>query len=180
MTARDRRATKVLIRDLKSNDAISELTRMLHAAYSRLGDLGYNYTAVDQSEDVTRERVAQADCLVAVDFDNIVGTITVRKPGRCTGCPCYDRQGVATVGQFGVLPSYQERGIGSLLIGEAERRARSVGATELALDTSEGADHLVVRYERLGFVFVEYVQWSGKTYRSVIMSKPLRQSSTST
>jgi len=53
----------------------------------------------------------------------------------------------------------------------------SSGATELALDTSEGADHLIAWYERKGFRFVEYAQWKGKSYRSVIMSKMLQQSS---
>ena len=48
------------------------------------------------------------------------------------------------------------------------------------MDTSEGANHLVAWYERVGFLFVESVQLNGKTYRSVIMSKrlnPARQAS---
>ena len=53
--------------------------------------------------------------------------------------------------------------------------AISNGAAELALDTSEGADHLIAWYERIGFRIVEYAQWKGKRYRSVIMSKTLQE-----
>ena len=41
------------IRPLSSTDSITEITFLLHRAYARLGDMGLNYTAVDQSTDVT-------------------------------------------------------------------------------------------------------------------------------
>ena len=43
----------------------------------------------------------------------------------------------------------------------------------LALDTAEGATHLIDWYAKLGFEFVEYTQWEVTNYRSVIMAKPL-------
>ncbi|MEF2072984.1 GNAT family N-acetyltransferase [Consotaella aegiceratis] len=73
-----------------------------------------------------------------------------------------------------VRPDQQGRGVGNRLLYEAERRAVDGGASELALDTSEGAHHLIDWYGRKGFALAETVQWRGKTYRSVIMSKPLR------
>lgn len=135
--------------------------------------MGFNYTAFDQSEEVTRERIAGGSCLVAVDGPVLIGTVMFYAPGKSTGCPWYERPGIATIGQFGVLPAYQGQGIGNMLLGKTLRRAVSAGASELALDTSEGADHLIGWYERHGFRFVEYAQWTGKTYRSVIMSKSL-------
>ena len=81
---------------------------------------------------------------------------------------------MATIGQFGVLPGRQGTGTGTRLLRHAEQLAAVSGVAELALDTSEGADHLVGWYEREGFRFVEHAQWEGKTYRSVIMSKRVR------
>jgi hypothetical protein len=43
----------------------------------------------------------------------------------------------------------------------------------MALDTAEQAVHLIELYTRQGYVFVEYVQWQGKSYRSVVMRKAL-------
>ncbi len=55
----------------------------------------------------------------------------------------------------------------------AEDRAVASGATELAIDISEGAAHLISWYSRRGYRLVDYAQWEGKTYRSVILSKAL-------
>ena len=164
----------MIIRELAPTDSIVDLTALLHAAYARLGGMGFNYTAVDQVEDMTRERIARGLCLVAVDGGKLVGTIMFLAPGRSAGCSCYERPDVATIGQFGVLPDRQGTGTGTRLLREAERLAVASGAAELALDTSEGADHLVAWYEREGFRLIEHVQWEGKTYRSVIMSKQVR------
>ena len=54
-----------------------------------------------------------------------------------------------------------------------EQRALQQGATELALDTAEGATHLIRWYERLGFRFIQHVSWDETNYRSVVMSKRL-------
>ena len=54
----------IVIRPLVTDDSIAELTNLLHAAYNGLGDLGFNYTAVDQSEDVTRKELPAANAMV--------------------------------------------------------------------------------------------------------------------
>ncbi len=164
----------MIIRRLEAADSIGELTALLHAAYAILGQLGFNYTAVDQSEAVTRDRIARGDCIVATDADRLIGTLTFMAPGRCwPGTPLYQRPDVAVLGQFGVHPDYQRRGVGLLLLRESEQMAERWGASELALDTSEGADHLIDWYRRQGYRIVEQAQWENKTYRSVIMSKYL-------
>jgi GNAT superfamily N-acetyltransferase len=135
--------------------------------------LGLNYTAVDQSIAVTGDRIGRGECLVALDGERIVGTVTYYRPGRSAGCPWYESADVATLGQLGVDPACRARGLGRALIAAVELKARDDEARELALDTAEPADHLIAWYSRMGFRFVEYAQWAGKTYRTVILSKPL-------
>jgi len=166
----------IIVRPIGPIDSLAAMTELLHSAYARLGAMGFNYTAVDQTEEITRERVAGGTCLVAVDDGVLVGTIMFYGPGRSNGCPWYERTEVAVIGQFGVRPDHQGRGLGTRLLREVEALGILNGAAELALDTSEGARHLIAWYERRGFRFIQYAQWRGKTYRSVIMSKTLRDS----
>ena len=150
---------------------MAEITSLLHAAYAQFGALGFNYTAVDQAEHVTRNRIKGGNCFVACEGPRIIGTIVYHR--HAGGCQWYDLPQVGAIHQLGVLPACQGRGVGRRLIETAEARARETGAGELALDTSDGAHHLVEWYRRLGYRIVEHVQWEGKTYRSVIMSKAL-------
>ena len=166
--------TLVRIRDLDPSDSIAELTDLLHEAYLALGELGLNYTAVDQRPDTTLRRIERGHCLVAEQDGRVIGTVTWYEPRTVAHCAWYRRPDVAVFGQFAVSPSCQRRGVGSLLMAEVERRARQEGAAELALDTAQPAKHLIDYYGSRGFRQVEVTQWKGKTYRSVIMSKTLR------
>ena len=161
------------IRSFSDADSIDELTKLLHTAYRRLGDLGLNYTAVDQTADVTLKRIERGECLVAILNQRLVGTIVFYGTAATSGCPWYDRTDVSRVGQFGVHPSCQSTGVGRRLLKAAEAKAAETGAREVALDTAEQAVHLVEWYGRSGYRFIEYAQWPGKTYRSVIMNKSL-------
>lgn len=96
-------------------------------------------------------------------------------PAPVATSPFYDRDDVASFGQFAVRPSHQGRGIGSALLDLVEARAREKGVAELALDTSEGATQLIDMCRARGFRFIEYVQWRDTNYRSVIMSKALQR-----
>ena len=78
---------------------------------------------------------------------------------------------MAHFGQFAVEPALQRSGIGTRLVGYVEAAARTAGCTALALDTAEGATHLVRWYERLGFRAVGHVNWNVTNYRSVVMCK---------
>jgi GNAT superfamily N-acetyltransferase len=182
-----------LVRPLEATDSIDELTELLHRAYARLGDMGLNYTAVDQSPQVTRERIRGATCFVAVADDGadaqlasaapprgaagparrLIGTITVHHTSADPSEAYYARAGVAAAHQFAVDPSQQGAGIGRMLLQRAEQWAVEQGYREIAVDTAEQATHLIDLYARLGYRHVGFVQWHGKVYRSVIMSKPL-------
>jgi GNAT superfamily N-acetyltransferase len=126
---------------------------------------------VDQPVERTRARAADGECYVAVEGGRIVGTFTVGLGGADP--PAYARPGMALFQQFAVEPALQGSGLGSRLLRHAEERARALGAKEIALDTAEGATHLVRYYEARGYALAGHVRFAGKTYRSVVLTKPL-------
>ena len=167
--------TPVEIRPIGPGDSVAELTDLLHRAYASLAAMGFCYVATHQSEQVTRERIAAGECYVAVTNDGakLIGTVTLRRSSPDDGTPWYRRPGVCVFGQFAVDPAWQGRGVGSRLLETVERRAVALGATEIALDTAEGATHLIDLYARRGYRFIEHVRWTSVNYRSVVMSKQL-------
>ncbi|MGQ3050888.1 MAG: GNAT family N-acetyltransferase [Roseateles sp.] len=170
----------VAIRTLQADDCLTELTALLHAAYASLAAQGWNFTAVDQGVDVTRERLAGAQGFVAQLEGRLVGTVAVRGP-KPTGeayiadppPPLYTTPGTAILSQLAVHPDCRGQGVGELLLDAAEAWAREQGFAQLALDTAEPAVALRRRYERRGYTTVGGVQWKGKTYGSVLMCKPI-------
>lgn len=161
------------IRPFAEGDSLQEMTALLHRAYADLARRGMNFVATDQDVETTASRVHSGSCFVATRDGALVGTITVYPPDRTESCELYARDGVWHFGQYGVEPTLQGCGIGRLLLDAAEQLARSKGALEMALDTAEPATDLIALYSRWGFETVGYVQWHGRNYRSVLMSKPL-------
>ncbi|MCC6320699.1 MAG: GNAT family N-acetyltransferase [Phycisphaerales bacterium] len=174
-----RLTNKIRVRLLEPDDSLAHLTGMLHRAYKQHADKGIKALAAFQPEEVTRKRVADGECYVALFMGKIVGTILFRRPGggaaggTQTGTPWFSRTDVATFSQFAVEPEYQGRGIGSVLMSLVERRAAENGASELALSTPEPAAWLVMMYERHAYRIVERVNWNETNYTSVIMSKAI-------
>jgi GNAT superfamily N-acetyltransferase len=138
-----------------------------------LGDIGLNYTAVDQSSDVTANRIRRGTCYVATVGSNFIGTIVVQPTNTESECFYFTQPGVACANQFAVAPEYQRNGFGSGLLLCAEIWARENGFSHLAVDTAEPATHLIEFYNRRGYHHVDWVQWTGKNYRSVVLSKAL-------
>jgi GNAT superfamily N-acetyltransferase len=137
--------------------------------------MGLNYTAVDQSPEVTAKRIGGGSCFVATLDEELVGTIVVHATYSQNECEYFTRPGVAAAHQFAVDPTRQGLGIGRSLLLRAEEWAFEQGFRELAMDTAEPATHLVDFYKGLGYRHVDWVQWSGKVYRSVVLSKSLRE-----
>jgi len=162
------------VRLFRESDSIDELTSLLHRAYARLGKLGLNYTAVDQTAEVTAKRIRGGTCYVATLANTLVGTIVVQPTYAKNECEYFTRPGVAAAHQFAVEPERQSLGIGRMLLAKAESWALENGFRELAMDTAEQATHLIELYARLGYRHVGWVQWSGKVYRSVVLSKQLQ------
>lgn len=161
------------IRRLAAGDSFEELTGLLHRAYAVLGAMGFNYTAVDQPVERTRERALDGECYVAVADGRIVATVTLGLCDAMADPPEYGRPGMAYVTQFAVEPALQGEGLGSRLLRHVEERARALGAREIALDTAEGALHLIRYYETRGYALAGHVRFGGKTYRSVVLEKAL-------
>jgi GNAT superfamily N-acetyltransferase len=163
----------VSIRPLQASDSLEELTDLLHRAYKALADMGLRYVATYQSVDITHKRILYGTCFVAVVKGRIVGTITYHPSSHTRGSPWYEREGVAKITQISVEPELQGNGLGRELVAHVEEYARQDGAVEVALDTAEPAHHLIDWYRRMGYRFVEYVDWPVTNYRSMVFSKKL-------
>lgn len=164
---------QIRLRELNAGDCLTQLTRMLHRAFSKLCELGIPCSCVNQTPEGTRQRVTRGHCFVAVCRDQIVGTITLYAPDTASDSNHYRDARVASIRQLGVDPRFQSKGFGTALLHLAERWARHRGYTQLALDTPEPADHLIDYYHRQGFHVVETLQFSGRPYRSLIFTKSL-------
>ena len=172
------------IRPLAARDSLDALTALLHRAYAPLAAAGMNFTAATQTVDVTARRIAEGRCFVAVVEGRLVGTVTVCGPYSdeaapwAASVPWFRDRDTAHFHQFAVDPSVQRQGLGRRLVAACERWALAHGFHRMALDTAEPAAPLRALYSQLGYALVGQVQWDGKTYRSVIMQKPLNRSLT--
>ena len=164
---------RVVIRPFREDDFIPPVTHLLHAAYARLAAMGFRYTATHQDDEVTLKRLRRGSSWFAELDGEVVGTISLYGPEPESRCEWYRRDEVHSFGQFGVRPDLQGGGLGSRLLELVEEMARKRSAAELALDTAEGARHLVDWYGRRGYREVERVAWGTTNYTSVILSKHL-------
>jgi GNAT superfamily N-acetyltransferase len=167
--------TLISIRPLAPSDSLEDITLLLHRAYAQLAAMGLNYTAVDQSVEVTKKRFEGGQGFVALRDCDIIGTIVVQSTKATSPCMYFRKAGVCSIHQFGVEPSLQGSGVGRSLIAACEAWARDNSFTEIALDTAEQATHLIALYSRLGYTPRDFVQWDGKVYRSIVMSKPIHR-----
>ncbi len=175
----------IALRPLAPTDSLEAITALLHRAYASLAAMGLNYTAVDQSVDVTRRRFARGQGFVLEDGERggaMVGTIVANggyDPNDdpwARASPWYYRADVAHFHQFAVDPALQGAGWGKRLIAACEAWAMQRGMRAMALDTAVPARHLRAAYAGLGYRDVDEVQWPGKVYRSVVMVKALHDS----
>jgi GNAT superfamily N-acetyltransferase len=161
------------IRPLEATDSFDDMTELLHRAYGELARMGFRFMATHQGPDITRERCLSGDCFVATADGSLIGTVTFYPVERTMGCSWYDRPEVSSFGQFAVEPSLQRAGIGSQLMDAVESRAVESGAGEIALDTAEGATHLIELYKRRGYREVGIADWDETNYQSMILSKAI-------
>ena len=179
------------IRPCTAADSPERLTALLHAAYATLAAQGWNFTAATQSVQTTRERIAQGQCFVAeltapcadLPAGALVGTVCISGPKPADAhyvqvqdiAPAlYTREDTAILAQLAVHPALRGQGLGERLCDAAEDWARQQGFAHVALDTAKPASALRARYQRRGYRDAGRVQWSGKTYGSVLMCKELR------
>jgi len=172
-TASSRPAAALVIRPYGSSESITEMWHLVRDAYEGLARMGFHSLGTHQSERMTARRLGRGFPLVAYLDRRLVGTVTLYPPRTDSPVAWYRRPDVFHFGQLGVIAELQKSGIGTLLLRAVERCARDRGATELACDTVEGAEHLRRWYDREGFRFIDYTQWPITNYRSVVLSKTL-------
>jgi len=122
---------------------------------------------------MTAERIGKGTCLLALDGNEIVGTVMLYPQQEDSECAYYGRPGVFHFGKFAVLPERQGDGIGKMLFEAVESEAKRLGARELACDTAKPASDLIAMYRRWGLEIVGEQNWSITNYESVVMSKLL-------
>ena len=153
--------------------SVEEITNLLHRSYAKLLDMGLHFWATHQNSEVTHRRLNSGFGYVMRLDERIVGTITYYDDFLNNNCQWYTNSFVSRFGQFAVEPDLQKCGLGTKLIDHVEDFAKARGKTELALDTSENAQHLIEYYARKGFRHIQYMQWDDVNYRSVVMSKKI-------
>ncbi|MBN8542564.1 MAG: GNAT family N-acetyltransferase [Deltaproteobacteria bacterium] len=171
---------QVHFRILNSSDSIVEINALLKAAYKPLADAGMRYAASHEDVDATLRNIKDGECHLGLFAQKIVSCAVLRIPNqveksgwKSKGPNWYKSPGTTTFGRFAVSPALQSMGLGAKMMDVLECRARELGFTELALDTSEHANHLIKMYERRAYRFIEFHQWEITNYRSVVMSKAL-------
>ncbi|MFM9873194.1 MAG: GNAT family N-acetyltransferase [Fimbriimonadaceae bacterium] len=165
---------KVVIRKWGEGDDIDALTLLVNRAYEVLKNQGLNYVGTFQDSEITKNRMRDGECWIALIDGNMVGSVILYPAGFMSGCPYYRDFGPAVFGQFAVDPDFQGRGIGRALIDTIENKAREMGAKILACDTSELAFDLISIYEKWGFKIVGEADWRPKVnYKSVILAKAI-------
>ena len=165
------------------NESIEELTNLLHASYKRLADMGLKFVATYQTTEYTKSFIKNGECFIIKDEaqeesieNKIIATVMYYNSvfhEEDIDPEWYKNDFVAYFGKFAVHPDYQCKGIGGMMMDYLEEYAKSKGKTELALDTSEKALHLIEYYKKRGYRFIQHHQWNVTNYRSVIMSKKL-------
>ena len=164
----------MILREFAPDDA-EALTEFLHRAYAELGELGLNFTAVDQSAETTLRRAGGGYCLLAVDGDDIIGTVTMSVPSESLRqmTDAATAPDLAWLNQLATDPGRRHEGIARQLWMAGSAWARAAGRTSVGVDTAEPATHLIDLYRGWGFERVATIHWPGKTYDSVVMVRSL-------
>lgn len=164
---------KLAIRPWTTDVPVPAITELLHTAYAPLAAMGLRFMATHQDDAMTLKRLRSGWSFQAYLGERLIGTITLRKSAPDSLCEWYRNPAVFSFGQFAVLPEFQGQGTGQALLRHVEQLAASEGAQELALDTAEGASHLIRWYQKRGYRQVDLVSWDDTNYRSVILSREL-------
>lgn len=163
----------ITFRLINPHDSVEEINSLLRRSYSALAKDGMKYAASHEDVEKTQKNINLGECHLAIQNEKIIGCGLLKTSRYELDPKFYSEAGVMVFGRFAVEPSLQGQGIGKLFMNYIENRAKELEAKTLALDTSEKASHLIQMYEKRGYQFVCYHQWSITNYRSVVMSKKL-------
>ncbi|WP_158595324.1 GNAT family N-acetyltransferase [Galactobacter caseinivorans] len=131
---------------------------------------------MDQPEDVTLKRAEGGPTWVLQENDALVACLTMSWPAEAALAaltPQARVPGRAWLNQVAVDPAFRGKGAASYLRDVGYAWCREQGATSIGLDTAEPAAHLRTIYSGWGFKEQDSIQWPGKRYRSVVMTRAL-------
>ena len=164
---------EVVVRQFSGGDSLEELVGLLHRAYQVYIEQGLDFAATRQTVAETAARMAKGECWVAFVDGRLVATRTLYPPGTRSSYVWYDHPKVAWTAQAAVEPEFQGSNVFGELALATEARARQLGASELACDTSDRAVERIAKLEASGYRLVDYTYWGKTNYRSAVFSKQL-------
>ena len=103
------------------------------------------------------KRAAEAELLVAVDGDQLLGTVTFTQPG--SPWAEISQPGEAEFRMLAVAPEARRRGVGSALARWCVDRAREQGCTSVVISSHPDMHTAHRMYERMGFVRAAERDW---------------------
>lgn len=65
---------KFIIKRVDKNDSLEELTELINSAYKEYLDYGADSLGVYQTIEMTRKRITDGECYIALYNDQIIGT----------------------------------------------------------------------------------------------------------
>lgn len=163
-------------RRINESDDLVRITGLIHAAYAPHAELGLKYWGTHQSVKDTEKRYSLGIGFIAEENGEYVGTATIRPPQQESKVELYRQQGVWSLSQFCISPSYKGKGYGKALHAYVATAAMEHGASVLALDTAEPAVGLIAMYQSWGYQIVGECDWRPHTnYTSLVMALPLNR-----
>ena len=149
-----------------NTEDVPKLRKLLNAAYKRLLEMGLNYNATFQDDALTAKGLLDGGSVLVVEnADGIIGTMRIKEMNYIDDRKCLYLSRIA------VSPELQKSGLGTILLGLAEKIARRNEFKCMQLDTAQPAKHLVSFYESQGFQIKRPIYYDGKTYVSWILEK---------
>jgi GNAT superfamily N-acetyltransferase len=165
---------EVEIRKVEAEDSRDEINRLFHTAHALLADTSLRRFYLDEFLGEGSPENPKGELFVAASFDRLIGGIVFFDAQNTSGCPYYNRPGVASVGPFAIVPEFQGHGLGAAMLSVIEDRARETGATELAMEIAPEATQTLQKFLKDGFRFAESARWAGdEPGRCLVLTKPL-------
>lgn len=148
---------------------VPQLRKLLNSSYKRLLDMGLNYNATFQDDELTERGLMDPNGMVlVVERDSeLIATMKLSNFNQVDSRKCL------YVGRFAVRPDLQKSGLGTLLLQLAEKIAIRNGYVCMQLDTAQPATHLISYYQSQGFNIISSIYYEGKTYVSWVLEKRL-------
>lgn len=157
---------KIGVRLVKTQD-VQKLRVLLNSAYKKLADMGLNFNATFQDDELTADGLVDGRTFILEQGDQLIGTMKIRNFNSNEGRP------YLYVSRFAVRPDLQGHGLGLFLLNLAEKIAKREGFFCMQLDTAQPAEHLIKFYQNYGFQIIRPIYYEGKTYCSWILEKRL-------